>query len=94
MNKANWVVYIIRCTDDTLYTGITNDLDKRLQAHDGGTGAKYTKSRGPVELVYFELAANRSASLKREHAIKKLSRAEKLDLIGGLSSSSFIKGKN
>ena len=76
-----WCVYIVRCSDDTLYTGITNDLDKRLKAHNGGTGAKYTKARGPVVLVYAETAADRSAASKREYAIKKLSRAEKLVLI-------------
>jgi len=88
MNKAastpkQWTVYIIRCKDGTFYTGITNDLDKRLLAHNAGTGAKYTKSRGPVELVYFEPTENRSTASKREYAIKKLSRAEKLDLIAG-----------
>jgi len=83
MNDGKWVVYIVRCVDDTLYTGITIDLDKRLQAHDGGTGAKYTKSRGPVKLVYFEPAADRSAASIREYAIKRLSRAEKLDLVAG-----------
>ena len=81
MNKSKWCVYIVRCADDTLYTGITNGLDKRLQAHDNGTGAKYTKNRGPVKLVYLEMAADRSAASKREYAIKKLSRAGKLALI-------------
>lgn len=84
-----WCVYIVRCKDSTLYTGITNDLVKRLQAHDNGTGAKYTKKRGPVELVYSEPAADRSAASKREYVIKQLSRAEKLDLIAGDSPSSF-----
>lgn len=76
-----WIVYIVRCKDDTLYTGITNDLAKRLKAHNNGTGARYTKNRGPVELVYSEPAADRSAASKREYAVKQLSRAEKLDLI-------------
>lgn len=88
MSEAKWVVYIVRCADNTLYTGITNGLEERLQAHDAGTGAKYTKSRGPVELVYFEVAADRSAASKREYVIKRLSRAGKLALIGETSPSS------
>ncbi len=83
MSENKWVVYIVRCTDDTLYTGITNNLDKRLQAHDDGIGAKYTKSRGPVELVYREMATDRSAASKREYVIKRLSRAQKMELVGG-----------
>jgi len=78
---TEWTVYIVRCADNTLYTGITNDLEKRLKAHDTGTGAKYTKSRGPVELVYFEMSADRSCASKREYVIKRLSRSEKLALI-------------
>ncbi len=85
MNK--WCVYIVRCADDTLYTGITNSLDKRLQAHNAGLGAKYTKSRRPVALVYMETAADRSAASKREYVIKRLSRAEKMVLIEGASLS-------
>lgn len=81
-----WKVYIVKCADTTFYTGITNGLDKRLKAHDAGTGAKYTKSRGPVELVYAETSADRSAASKREYAIKQLSRAEKLVLIGSVSN--------
>jgi putative endonuclease len=77
----DWTVYIVRCADATFYTGITNGLDKRLKAHDAGTGAKYTKSRGPVELVYSEISPDRSAASKREYAIKQLTRAEKLELI-------------
>lgn len=74
-------VYILRCRDDTLYTGITPDLEKRLQAHNSGKGAKYTRSRAPVELVYCEEQPDKSAALKREHAIKRLTRTEKLNLI-------------
>ena len=81
--SLEWIVYIVRCFDGTFYTGITNDLDKRLLAHNAGKGAKYTKNRRPVALVYSELAENRSTASKREYAIKKLSRAEKLDLIAG-----------
>ncbi len=74
-------VYIVQCADGTLYTGWTNDLDRRLAAHNSGTGAKYTKSRRPVKLVYHEVFENKSEALKREAAIKKLSRAEKMQLI-------------
>ncbi|HXU92109.1 MAG TPA: GIY-YIG nuclease family protein [Gallionella sp.] len=77
----NWVCYLLRCADDTLYCGITNDLDKRIAAHNAGTAAKYTRARGPVELVYAEDCADRSAASKREMAIKQLTRAEKLALI-------------
>ena len=77
----NWSCYILRCADDTLYTGITNDLEKRLTAHNEGTAAKYTRARGPVELVFIEDCADRSEASKREMAIKSLTRAEKLMLI-------------
>ena len=74
-------VYILRCRDGTLYTGITDDLDRRIQAHNAGTGAKYTRGRGPVELVYREEQPDRSAALRRDWAIKRLTRPEKLALI-------------
>ena len=76
-----WVVYILKCADDTLYTGITNDLDARVAAHSDGTGAKYTKGRRPFEIVYREECDDRSQASAREFAIKKLSRAEKVKLI-------------
>ena len=76
-----WYIYILRCGDDTLYTGITDDVEKRFAAHCAGKGAKYTRGRGPLTLVYTEEVEDKSAALKREHAIKKLSRAEKLKLI-------------
>lgn len=76
-----WTVYILRCGDGSLYTGCTNDLPRRLEAHRTGRGAKYTRSRPPVELVYREEAADRSAALRREAAIKRLPRAKKLALI-------------
>jgi len=76
-----WSCYILRCADDTLYTGITNDLEKRVAAHNEGTAAKYTRARGPVELVFIEDCADRSEASKRELAIKNLTRAEKLLLI-------------
>ena len=77
----NWLCYILRCADGTLYCGITNDLEKRLAAHNDGTAAKYTRARGPVELVRVENCASRSAALQREMAIKSLTREEKLALI-------------
>ena len=76
-----WYVYILRCADGTLYTGMTDDVEKRLAVHRAGKGAKYTRGRGPLELVHTEDLPDRSAALKREAAIKKLSRAEKLKLI-------------
>ena len=78
-----WWVYILRCADGTLYTGSTNDLDRRLAAHNAGRGAKYTRARRPVALVYREEAADKSAALQREAALKKLARAAKLRLIAG-----------
>jgi len=74
-------VYLLRCADDTLYCGYTNDLEGRLSVHNSGQGAKYTKSRRPVRLVYSERFFTKSEALKRECAIKKLSRTEKLKLI-------------
>ncbi len=77
----NWAVYIVRCADDTLYTGIAVDVAARVAAHNTGKGARYTRSRLPVELVYAESAEDRSAASRREHALKRLSRSAKLALI-------------
>jgi len=74
--------YILRCKDNTLYTGWTNNLEKRLEAHNAGKGAKYTKARLPVELVYFEQFETKEEAMKREFAIKKLTRRQKNMLIG------------
>lgn len=74
-------VYILRCSDDSLYTGWTNNLEKRLKAHSAGKGAKYTKARLPVELVYYEEFEDKIEAMKREYEIKQLSRKEKLKLI-------------
>lgn len=79
--RGIWLCYILCCADDTLYTGITNDLEKRLAAHNAGTAARYTRGRGPVEPVFVESCADKSAALKREMEIKSLVRAEKLALI-------------
>lgn len=76
-----YLIHILRCGDGTLYTGCTNDLPRRLQAHQSGRGAKYTRSRLPVELVYQEAVPDRSAALRREAAIKRLDRRRKLALI-------------
>ncbi len=76
-----WYVYILRCVDGTLYTGTTDDIPRRVAMHNAGKGAKYTRGRGPVELVYSENAESYSAALKREYAIKQLTRQEKLKLI-------------
>ena len=79
--ESNWYLYILRCKDDTLYTGITNDVEKRLEAHRSGKGAKYTRGRAPLELVYREACGSHSEALKREHQIKKLTRQEKERLL-------------
>ena len=73
--------YIVKCSDETLYTGWTNNLKKRLEAHNSGKGAKYTKNRRPVELVYFEEYDTKQEAMKREYAIKRRSRQKKLALI-------------
>lgn len=74
-------VYILKCADNSLYTGWTNNLDKRIKAHSNGKGAKYTKARLPIELVYFEEYEDKREAMKREYAIKQLKRKEKLELI-------------
>ena len=78
----NWFCYLLRCADDTLYCGVTNDLEKRLAAHNAGTASKYTRARTPVERVFVEQCADKSAALKREMEIKSLPRAKKMELIG------------
>lgn len=74
-------VYILKCSDDSLYTGWTNNLEKRFKAHSTGKGAKYTKARLPVELVYYEEFEDKIDAMKREYEIKQLKRKEKLELI-------------
>ncbi|MGN0977937.1 MAG: GIY-YIG nuclease family protein [Faecousia sp.] len=76
-----WYLYILCCADGTLYTGITTDVEKRLEAHRSGQGAKYTRGRGPLELVYREKCGSHSDALKRELAVKRLTRTQKLALI-------------
>jgi len=82
MTKNNYFVYILRCQDQTLYTGITSNIERRIKEHNSSNkGAKYTKSRRPVTLVYSEISPNRSLASKREYQIKKLSRAKKEQLL-------------
>ncbi|MFT4583669.1 MAG: putative GIY-YIG superfamily endonuclease [Gammaproteobacteria bacterium] len=77
-----WTVYIVRCADDSLYTGVTIELEQRIAKHNAGKGAKYTRSRRPVVVMYSELAADRSAALRREREIKRMSTASKRRLAG------------
>ena len=81
-----WCVYILRCGDGTLYAGITNDLEKRLEAHRCGKGARYTRGRGPLEVVHVERKRTRSSALKREAALKRLDRRAKLALLDTVRS--------
>lgn len=78
---SDWCVYMLQCCDGTFYTGCTNNLDNRIKIHSDGRGAKYTRARLPVALVYCERVENRSTALQREYAIKQLNRQEKLALI-------------
>ena len=84
-SEKNNYVYILSCSDRSLYTGWTNNLEKRLRAHNEGKGAKYTRNRLPVKLVYHETFASRKEAMKREYQIKQLTRKEKLSLIAAYS---------
>ena len=77
----SWIVYILKCADETLYTGITNDLAARLEKHAAGSGAKYTRGRGPYEVVFEERFETRGEATRRELEIKKMTRTGKLGLI-------------
>lgn len=79
--ENSWKLYILRCGDGSLYTGITTDVGKRLETHRSGKGAKYTRGRGPLELVYSEDCGDHSAALKREMGIKALTKTQKEALI-------------
>lgn len=83
MKEENYMnyTYIVRCKDDSLYCGWTNNLEKRIESHNAGTGAKYTKTRRPVELVYYETFDTKEEAMSREYAIKRLSRQQKMKLI-------------
>ena len=76
-----WFVYILRCADGSLYTGITKDVERRRRQHDDGTASRYTRSRRPVKLIYQEVRPDQSSALKREAAIKAMTRKEKLAMI-------------
>ncbi len=77
----DWIVYLIKCSDDSIYTGITNNLEKRLEKHNKGTACKYTKGRGPVTLLKHFPCASKSEALQLEYKIKQLSKSEKLKLL-------------
>lgn len=79
--EKEWTVYMLECADGTLYTGITDDLPRRLKAHNAGKGAKYTRGRGPVMLRYQELVPDKSSALKREIELKRLRKSEKMAII-------------
>ena len=81
MGYVSFYVYLLRCADGTLYTGYTDDPVRRTKIHNAGKGAKYTRARLPVELVYQEACADKSAALRREYEIKQLNRVQKLKLI-------------
>lgn len=83
--------YMLKCSDGTYYTGWTNQIRKRLFAHNSGKGAKYTKGRGPVKLVYLEILDTKEAAMKREAAIKKLTRKEKEELIQSAESLALVQ---
>ena len=84
-NQNKNYTYILKCSDGSLYCGWTNDLEKRLSAHNAGTASKYTHTRRPVELIYFEEFQTKQEAMSREFRIKKLTRAEKLRLTEGFS---------
>lgn len=84
-----WTVYILECPDTSLYTGITNDMERRLEEHRAGRGAKYTKHRRPLRVRYTENQETKSAALKREAAIKTLDRSKKLALIAAQPPTEF-----
>ena len=82
-------VYILKCSDNTLYTGWTNDLVKRLKAHNSGKGSKYTRNRLPVEFVYLEEFEDKIEAIKKEYFIKRLKKQEKLELIKGVNLEKY-----
>jgi len=83
--EQKWVVYILRCSDDTLYTGITDDIERRVSAHNAGKGAKYTRGRAPVSVCYREYCVKKSDALRRECEIKSLTREQRIALIKSCS---------
>jgi putative endonuclease len=87
-SRARWFCYLLQCADGTLYTGITNALDRRLARHNAGTASKYTRARRPVRLVWSEPAHDRAAASRREAALKRLRREDKQALAGAASARS------
>jgi putative endonuclease len=87
VNILSWVVYLLECKDNTYYCGITKDLTKRLEKHNNGTGAKYTRGRRPVVLIWSESHKNQSSALQREYEIKKMTRKNKESLISSTNLS-------
>jgi predicted GIY-YIG superfamily endonuclease len=80
-SREIWFVYMVRCRDGTLYTGITKDVSRRCQQHNEGTASRYTRSRRPIKLIYHEVRPTQSSALKREAAIKAMTRREKLEIL-------------
>jgi len=87
LKSRSWRVYLARCSDASLYCGITNNLKKRIAAHNAGKGARYTRSRRPVELVWSKRYGTKSQALKAEYAFKALTKAQKLQLLNGKSKN-------
>ena len=85
LGMARWFVYVLRCRDGSLYTGISTDVERRVATHNAGKGARYTRPRLPVALVHLERKRSRGSALKREAAIKALSRAEKMSMLNAAS---------
>lgn len=83
---SNYYVYLLRCADNSLYCGYTDDIEKRLRVHNSGKGAKYTRSRLPVELAYSEELSSKSEAMSREYGIKRLARAQKEELVEAFAS--------
>jgi putative endonuclease len=86
-----WYVYVLRCSDGTLYTGVTNDLARRMARHNAGSGAKYTRGRHPLELVYTAPFAHKGDALRREAEVKRMKRAEKLRLAGMVTEENSVR---
>ena len=93
-SKADWLLYVLKCRDGTLYTGVTNNLKKRLAAHNSGKGAKYTRGRGPCEILAYCFFPDKSSCLKAEIRFKKLSRMQKLNAIESGLSKHFSLPEN
>ena len=87
-----WFVYIVRCADRSLYTGVTTDATRRVAEHNEGRGARYTRSRGPVSLVYVESAEDRGAALRREHEIKRMTAQGKKRLVAAKRRRARTRG--